>query len=922
MIDHEGEYDSPMHKYLPGILVALGFLAAAYVVAVLLAAVGSSLFGDWRLVFQQLQEGGRFWLLGLACAVAVACIVLLFQYEQHLISRSLGYGLLALRLSLILVLFLTLLEPVWTWSYDEQSAGRLLVAVDVSESMETRDAHAGEAERLRWAKAIGLIGQEAQARFDRWLAALEEDEEPEWVLPEEEADPVRRERLAQARKANFHEQLDEMTRFSRMELALRTLGAGPQPVVTQLERKARTELALFGSDFARIEPDALENLLRAGDPDALSQRVMVDRRRTDLTQPLNAALTGEQEERLAGIVILTDGQDTSGAASEQVLSRMAGLGLPVHTVLVGSEQRPRDLAIAHVDHPQSVFKDDAPRVNALIQTSGFENEELTVYLESLDDPDQEPMTKRVTPAGPAAEVAFSLDKLEVGRHRFRVRTDVHPEETRDDNNSRDFSISVVDDRAQVLLIEGEGRWEFRFLKNALDRDDRVAIEKVLFDQPYLGVLPRPFYPRSLTELELDREGDSPYAKFDLIIVGDVSPRDLPLPQWRQLEKYVREEGGTLALLAGKRFLPRAYAGTAVDGLLPIERLRTIRLDDDSQTGSPPSRGFRLSVTPDGQRLPMFQLADGDAESQRIWNELPGHQWGIVGEAKGGASVWATARRPGDRPDLEQERQEGLIVQHYVGTGQVVWIGLDSTWRWRYRVGDAYHHQFWGQLVRWAVSFKATAGNENVRLGLRESVINVGTPATIQARWDDRFLSRNRQLKARAVIEAVAPSDDPGRRTDDGRPSPTRPRSRLLPGDRGRPRFSQKIDLTPQSGNPLLYEGQAVNLEPGEYLIRLEVEGAELGADPPEAVLIVNDELSPELRDVSANRSMLEEIARLTGGEFLLLDELTRLPELLDDTRKTTAIREEIPLWSHWLVLLLFCTFATAEWVLRKLNGLP
>ena len=57
----------------------------------------------------------------------------------------------------------------------------------------------------------------------------------------------------------------------------------------------------------------------------------------------------------------------------------------------------------------------------------------------------------------------------------------------------------------------------------------------------------------------------------------------------------------------------------------------------------------------------------------------------------------------------------LAAQPY-GLGKVLWVGTDGTWRWRHRVGDAYHHRFWGQAVRWAASGKLAAGNRLVRFG--------------------------------------------------------------------------------------------------------------------------------------------------------------------------------------------------------------
>jgi len=876
------------------ILTVLTFLAAAWLLVGIISGVGSSLFGDWQLVFQRSGAGLAFWSLCLLSAGCVAAMAALFHYEQQLISRRLGVGLLALRVSLVLVVFLTLLRPVWTWSHDEKSEKRLLIAMDVSQSMETIDLQAAEAEKIRWAEAIGVFGsEEARAQARKWIAAFQAGETPEWVSPGESADFKERALLAQARQENLRSQLEELSSFSRLELLRRAFDRQPDSPLDQLEKLTTLQLSAFAE---KSIPLTRTDLVSSKSLETLP----VGRSHSNLGEAAEAGRSGENSIPLAGIVLLSDGHDTDSAEAGRLINRLQGLGVPVHTVLVGSEYRPRDLSIIHIDHPDSVFLKDQPLVKSIVQTAGFEGEPVRLFLEDLDAMDAAPLEKTITPNAPTTEVSFSLSELPVGRHRYRIRAEVAPNETRDDNNSEEFSINVVDDRARVLLVEGESRWEFRFLDAALNRDEQISVSEVLFEQPFLRVLEHPFFPTSLESLETEIDSNSSFnsgtqfAPYDLVLIGDVSPQNLNARHWQQLDRYVREEGGTLVFTAGKRFFPRAYQGTLAESLLPVQDLREIHMDDEGQLGPPATRGFRLSISPEGEQLPMFQLDADPAKSRRIWSNLPGHQWGLVGTARGGASVWAAAFSPQLGSTLQDERENGLIVQQYVGTGQVIWIGIDSTWRWRYLVGDQYHHRFWGQLMRWAVSFKAAAGNDIVRVGLREAIIRTGQPALFQARWDQRFLARHPGLEAEAVIERQ------------GNAAP----------------FTQKIALTPREGNRLIYEGQALNLPAGEYTVRLQAKGVATNLELPEVVLVVNAELTPELQDVSTNRSLLEQIANSTGGEFLYLNELDRLPNLFQSATTSERIREEIPLDSHWSILVLFCGLAMAEWVLRKLNGLP
>jgi len=873
----------------------LGFLAAVWLLTTILSGIGSSLFDEWKLVFQRQESGIAFWGLLLTGCGCVAAIVTLFRYEQQLISPRLGLTLLGLRMGLVVVVFLTLLEPVWSWTHDETRRQRLLLALDVSQSMETIDQQAPQAEQIRWAEAIGIIeSEEARARAREWIAALQAGKEPEWVSPREEADFAKRKLLIQARQENLHSQLKEIAQLSRLELLRRACSEQFSAPIRELARLTDLQRAAFAQNAVPINQNDLQST-------ETLEKLDVVRTHSHLEQAAEATRQGTGNIPLGGVVLFSDGHETDAAQTRQVLARMQSLGVPVHTVLVGSEYRPRDLSILHIDSPDSVFWKDKPLVKCIVQTSGFEGKSVRLFLDDLETPAEFPLERTIVPQAPTAEVKFSLAELPLGRHRFRIRAEPHADETRDDNNTEEFSINVVDDRARVLLVDGESRWEFRFLETALARDDQISVDQILFEQPFLSILPHPFFHTSFAQLETaaDSEPAPPlnpgtsFATYDLVLIGDVSPQDLTAQYMQQLDRYVREEGGTLVFTAGKRFFPMAYHGTLAEALLPIENLREIRAP--SNTIVPPSqRGFRLAITPDGQQFPMFQLETDPIKSQRIWNTLPGHLWGIVGTARGGASVWASALMPNARKTLDEERQNGLIVQHYVGNGQVIWLGLESTWRWRYLVGDLYHHRFWGQFMRWAVSFKAAAGNEIVKLGLREGVIRAGQPAVIQARWDQRFLTKNPKFSAQTIIERQG----------------------------GGPVFQQTLDLVPHPGSRLLFEAQALNLPAGEYKIRLASPDLPPGQELPETTLIVNAELTPELQDVSSNRSLLEQIATTTGGEFLYLNELDRLPAIFQKNVQTERIREEIPLYSHWLVLLLFSGIAMSEWVLRKWNGLP
>jgi len=155
------------------------------------------------------------------------------------------------------------------------------------------------------------------------------------------------------------------------------------------------------------------------------------------------------------------------------------------------------------------------------------------------------------------------------------------------------------------------------------------------------------------------------------------------------------------------------------------------------------------LTPEGEVEPLFQFDVNPEINREIWAQLPGHLWFLQGERKPGATVLAHGISPFNAP-LDDDL-DGVIIQQQYGSGQVIWIGIDSTWRWRFRVGDRYHHRFWGQLARAAARNKAAAGNEFVKFSLSKTDIDAGEISTVSARWTQEYLAQFPDVKSSVAI---------------------------------------------------------------------------------------------------------------------------------------------------------------------------
>ena len=471
-------------------------------------------------------------------------------------------------------------------------------------------------------------------------------------------------------------------------------------------------------------------------------------------------------------------------------------------------------------------------------------------------------------------------------------------ELREDNNSRVVNLRVVDNKARVMLLEGDARWEFRYLRNVLERDKQVQATTVLFRQPYLEILNEPAMESKLPAEEAFRQQ---LALTDLLVVGDVDPAEVEEGVWKLVDDAVTRDGLTLVVIPGRQSMPAAFRSETLAGLLPVIDYRQELAEQYESTLQGGEQSvFRLVPTAEALEQPMFQLGGkgGVGAAGAGLGMLPGHPWIYSGTPRPGAKLWASAARPGGGGETSP-----VIVHQDYGFGQTVWMGIDSTWRWRLRAGDEWHYQFWGQLIRWAARNKAAAGNSDVRMSITDAVIGEEESAEVTVRWDERLLPR---LEG-AVMEVVAEQLDEGGRVKERVEGESVISARLRPGADSPERFLARM---PQLGE-------------GTWRLRLQVTGTD--AAPGETIateVLVRRQLSAELANVSCNREFLTQLSELSGGAMIEPWDAQRLLELVRPKEESEEKVQERTLWDHWLVIVVFSGLLMGEWVLRKLNGLP
>ncbi len=578
------------------------------------------------------------------------------------------------------------------------------------------------------------------------------------------------------------------------------------------------------------------------------------------------------------ILLLSDGQTTDGETLADSAKFAGRKGVPLIEIGLGDPEPARDLELSELLVDDVVFVDDLVRFQPKLTSKGFAGQDVALRLSEKDPASADPNAKRLLetitvqapPDGQPKRVEITHRPKKTGQITYVVEIDVKDRELDPSNNRVERAIHVREEKLKVLFVDNEPRYEFRYLKNFLQREKTVDLKVVLLssDPAYSNqdLYAIPTFPASKDDL----------FEYDVVIVGDADPGYLSRSQMTHLAEFVTEKGGGVMFVAGDQFNPLAYRGTPLEALLPIE-LADAR--NPTAVGNPVA-SFRPSLTVEGRSSPIFRFGDDEVTSVRIWSELPELLWYLEAPRKKPAAL-VLAEHP------TQTGSDGplpIMLYQFVGSGKAMFNAVDDTWRWRFRVGDRYFGRYWLQTIRFLARSKL--------LGQRQAEVQT----------DRRRYQRNDPIVVR--VRFPNPALAPGSRevtVEVERKDGTGPR---------------KLPLKATPNAPSLFEGVLPQAVEGEYTIRLLPPPVLEGGLPTSTFRV--DPPAGELEHVQMNEPEMIRAASASGGAFYTpVDTESLLSSLPKPLQVPLDADPPIPIWNTWPVLVLFLTILTAEWVLRK-----
>jgi len=621
---------------------------------------------------------------------------------------------------------------------------------------------------------------------------------------------------------------------------------------------------------------AFDETLREVGPGALK----AGGRSTLLTEHIATLL--RRDRGAVGVVLLTDGHDTSGDDPKLLASMASESGMPIHVVPTGLETRRPDVAVRLTADQSVVFSGQATNLRAEIEQTGFDDRSITVVLRQND----EVIDRRsVVLDGARTRVVFPVEPSgmedergdgEEGLCSYEIEVSPFPDEAVDENNRRHAFVRVTGEPIRVVLFENEPYWDTTFLIRTLRADAQVDLTTVIG----MGRVQRVqretvdeevLFPEPLTEEWL--------SGFDVVLFGRGVERWFYGEALGAFERYLTRQGGTVVLARG---VP-VGDNTTVEGraaLDVIARYSPVRWGKGLIEGGVLERelGRPVESTVDFGAL-------GDTDS--ILSVLPGMlaQTKVEGELAL-SNVWLRTSHG------EEWSGSAAVATRRVGRGRVLAIMVDGLWRWAmlpswYEDLDSVYDLFWMRTIRWLAGSGEMLPGRDVGLSVDRLTLEPDEVQTISVRT---------RVMEPGVFEPVLTVVGP-----DGREHS----------------LEAMVDRSASTSAIRRYTALYTPGDEGVYVVRLENAIAEKVPGTFSCRFAVYDS-NRERLDTSARPGVLEHLADSTGGVVFPVDQPERFLEYVTKWRQAERVdfRPE-PIWDRWWIFTVVVLLLCIEWGWRR-----
>ena len=633
-------------------------------------------------------------------------------------------------------------------------------------------------------------------------------------------------------------------------------------------------LPVLGSRFT-VEILGFGESLAPASPQQLSAAA----RRSDLATAFSTLRDRYRDRPVAGIVLLSDGGDTSGAAER------AADGLPpIFPVGVGAPEPVADREVLSVTAAEQVL--DGSRVDLAVSAVAHGQGRSPIELRLLEN--GRPIdVRRVPPAAdgvPIREV-FQVTPGKTAPTVYTATIPPAPGELVPENNSRSVLVQPPARARRVLLVEGAPGFEHSFLKRAWGTDSGLEVDSVVRKGKNEQGTDTFYIQAGSGRAASLTTGYPPNREalfaYDALVLANVEAHHLTRAQLDATRAFVGQRGGGLLVLGARSFLRQGLGDSVLEEVLPLDLVD--RGNSVVPAASPGTlRGAnRVALTAEGESHPIMQLAPTLEDTRKRWDALPAlAATAALGSPRPGASVLAvTGGAGGNTRPL-------VAVQRY-GEGRAMVFAGEASWRWRMMMPatDRAYDTFWKQAVRWL----SIAASDPIQITAPHAAVP-GDPLAI------KVFARDAAFEPQANVTVNVNVTSP-----DGR--------------------SQSI----------LAATDAAEEGPGHYLANVTPAAggifrvsadARRGSTPlgSSSMSVLVGGVDTEMADPRLNQQLLQRLAAASGGQTLADAQIDALPAILKGS-VPTALMTRRDLWHTGWSFAAILLLLAAEWILRRRWGL-
>ena len=549
---------------------------------------------------------------------------------------------------------------------------------------------------------------------------------------------------------------------------------------------------------------------------------------------------------IGAVILVSDGADNSGGVDLETIAEFRRQRIPIHTIGFGREKAEHDVELTDVQIPARALPDSRLAAQVSFHQHGFKGQKAKL---TLRDGKKILAQKEVTLKDDGVEqteaVLFNPGTAAV--HVIEAAIEPLSGEDNVKNNVLTRLVNVDSRKPRILYLEGEPRWEFKFLRRAVEDDttiDLVTMLRTTQNKIYRQGIANPDelkdgFPTKVEEL----------FAFDGLIIGSVDAPYLTPGQQTLIKDFVDRRGGGILFLGGKDALSDGGWKQSADvDLIPTT------MPDRKNTYA--IVGANVELTAAGRDSLITRLEDDPAKNIERWKKLPYvMNFQDPGQPKPGATVLV------DGLPMTGSRIPLLITQNY-GRGRTALFATGGSWRWQMLqpVADKSHEMFYQQLLRWLVA---------------DTPRRVITSTPGESISDESHVALRAEVRDRTYLPA----------------SDATAEAHVL-GPEG---IAETVQMRPDPIEQGVFTADYTTPKPGSYLVEVVANrGAEeLGRD---TITFRREDGVAENFHTGQNRELLEKLASETGGRYYKPEEAQKLGKDISYSEAGITIRETRDLW--------------------------